>query len=448
MGVIVSALRRNSIESLEMKIYSTFATTLAVLVINQSVIAQESPEDSKSIQQLIIEADQLATQPDQSYAAIKKYQEAINLHRANDKRFNQAIKSLLRELEKEQRQEEGVELLYDLFEGEAIKARYQLITQTLRKYENKYPDLLEKIQKKFVSKSKKQSPQPQVTPEASLLESILQRSDQQLRDESLIELKSLLAANASEDSKISGLSTLAKALTAKFDHASFYPLVAPLLDSENESIRLLALSCLPRVGGSHDDFPQIASMADDESIHVRKQVGGSIVSIGKGKHSELVIPVLMQLMEDEEHDVVKSTIRSMWGQYSSEEYDHFLVDLSYDPKYEDIVIYHCLSTMQSKSKTVCTRLVEVLADPNWNNSGRAAWGLTYGVTPEAGSLVEEGLLKAIPEETNVYTRKQAFTALRGVATEKSREYVESVFSSDLETAQFKELAQAVLEMLN
>jgi hypothetical protein len=104
--------------------------------------------------------------------------------------------------------------------------------------------------------------------------------------------------------------------------------------------------------------------------------------------------------------------------------------------------------MQSKSPAVCRRLVEELSNPDSNNSGRAAWGLTYGVTEEAKSLVEDGLLKALPQETNEYTREHELLALRGVGTEKSRPSLQSIIDSPLEPDKFKQLARAVLARLD
>ena len=138
----------------------------------------------------------------------------------------------------------------------------------------------------------------------------------------------------------------------------------------------------------------------------------------------------------------------MWGQYTSPEFDALLIELSRDPRHRGHVIYHCLSTMKTKSPAVCRRLIEELDEPDWNDSGRAAWGLTYGVVEQANSLVEEGLLKALPEETNPYTRKQEFRALRRVATEKARPYLRSVVDSDMETEEFKQQARQILADLD
>jgi HEAT repeat protein len=224
--------------------------------------------------------------------------------------------------------------------------------------------------------------------------------------------------------------------------------VAPLLKSEDVEIRMRALQCLPALEATTQDLALIIPLAEDNSPQVRQEVGGALIHIGNGQEKEKVIPALIKLLKDEEYKVIERTLRSMWGQYSSPEFDALLIELSRHPRHRGHVIYHCLSTMRTKSPEVCRRLIEELDEPNWNDSGRAAWGLTYGVVKEAYSLVEEGLLKALPEETNSYTRKQEFRALRRVVTEKSRPYLKSVVDSEMETEEFKGLARQILTDLD
>jgi HEAT repeat protein len=292
------------------------------------------------------------------------------------------------------------------------------------------------------SKSKERRAPP--VPAKELAKAILQRDDPVLREKGLERLKQLLAESASDGDKRRGLATLQASLTAKFDRASFGPLVRPLLASRDAPVRALALRCLPGVGATIDDLPLVIPLAGDPSAQVRQLVGGALIQLGKGQRSETVIPALMALLKDEDSKVVEQTIRSMWGQYHSPAFDALLIKLSYEERYHHNVIYFCLSTMRSKSPAVCRRLVEVLAEPDWNDSGRAAWGLTYGVTEEAKALVEAGLLKALPEETNEGTRKNEFRALAGVATEASRPYLRSVVASDMETDAIKDTARRIL----
>jgi HEAT repeat protein len=279
-----------------------------------------------------------------------------------------------------------------------------------------------------------------------LAQSILQRDDAELREKALANLATMLAPDSSD--KVKGLSALRKALPARFDRAPFRPLVAALLKSNEDSARMLALQCLPGLEPDAAVLNEVIPLADDPSPQVRASVASALVQVGKGQHGDKVIPALMKLLQDSDSKVVEQSIRSMWGQYSSPEFDELLIDLSRKPPHHHNVVYFGLSTMRTKSIAVCRRLVEELADPDWNNSGRAAWGLAHGVADEAKPLVEEGLLSALPEETNPYTRREEFRALKQVATEKSRPYLQSVVDSKLESDEAKQAARQILEGLD
>ncbi len=281
-----------------------------------------------------------------------------------------------------------------------------------------------------------------------LSESILQRTDKGKRGLVLAKLREMLAPSTSDAKKRSALIALTKSLPAKFNRDPFRPLVLPLLKSEIPDIRALALGCLPQLDATTKDLAHIIPMAKDTSAKVREGVAAALIQVGGGKESERVVPALIKLLQDSESKVVVRTLRSMWGQYSTSELDKLLIALSREPKTLGYAVYHSLSTMPSKSVAVCQRLVEVLDVSDWNDSGRAAWGLQRGVVPEARRLVEDGLLKALPEETNESVRKSEFDALRNVATEKSRPYLSSVVDSELESDEFKQRARKILAALD
>jgi hypothetical protein len=282
---------------------------------------------------------------------------------------------------------------------------------------------------------------------AAMVRDIQQRKDPALRERSLDRLQSLLSSKASAEEQTGGLMVLRQVLTVRFDRDRFRPLVVSILKTENGSGRALALACLPALNPTADDLALIVPMVNDASPKIRAAAGTALILIGQGKHADQVIPALMKVLQDLDSEVVTQVIRSMWGQYTSPEFDELLIKLSRNEQYHHIVVYHTLSTMQHKSVAVCQRLVEELDDPDWNNSGRAAWGLTYGVIDEAKSIVEEGLLAALPEETNDYTRGQEFRALRNVATEKSRTYLQSVLDNELETDDHRNMAREILKGL-
>ncbi|UCD75769.1 MAG: hypothetical protein JSV91_02405 [Phycisphaerales bacterium] len=292
---------------------------------------------------------------------------------------------------------------------------------------------------------------PRATPAApadDLVAEVAESGQQVLGEKSLERLREMLSTGSSPGQKRLALDRIRRSAPAGLDRDQLRPLVLPLLKSEDARIRKLALQCLPALKAASPDLELVVTMAGDVSSEVRTNVGSALIALGQGDYPEHVVPALTELLNDSDPKVVDHTIRSMWGQYSSPEFDELLIQLSRNPRHHHNAIYFCLSTMRSKSIPVCRRLIEELDDPDWNNSGRAAWGLTRGVVEDAKPLVEDGLLKALPEEKHEYTRNQEFRALRGVATENSRPFLTAVVDSETETEKSKELARAILADLD
>lgn len=400
----------------------------------------------QSLQQLHDEANKLREKPETVEKAAGVYRSIVETHLANEEVFQSALRELAQCYEDANRPEEAIRFLLKLAYRSEARGRQDNLKGIFAKLQLKHPEAVRKVVEEMSSAQKREF----ITsvPTRSLVDAIVQRKDKELRQKSLEKLKEMLAAESSVEDKRSGLSTLRSSLMAKFDRKPFRTLVLPFLQSKDAQTRMLALRCLSSLEATVSDLELIAPMAQDSSSEVRQSVGGALISIGKGDHGEVVIPALTRLLKDSDSKVIERTLRSMWGQYSSPDFDKLLIKLSHHSKHHGHAIYHALSTMKSKSPSVCKRLVEELDEPNWNNSGRGAWGLTYGVTDAAKPIVEAGLLKALPEETNDYTRSQEFRALRGVATEKSRPYLQSVVKSDTETEKFKEMAREILAVLD
>lgn len=440
MGSVMKSMRHYSVVQL-------------VLILAFTAIVSAGIEN-KSLKQICDEADQLAQTPEGIEDAVAQYRSVIEIHLANEKVFLAALHELLEYYDEPGRVEDGARFLLTLFQDLQNPERMKAMQKAFGGFAMKHRDVLDKVteemgltaQQKREKKAKEEA--ERIVPSRELINAILQRKDKSLRERSLAKLREMLSPESSNRDKGTALATLRSALTAKFDRKPFRPLVVPLLKSEDAEIRMRALQCLPALDATLQDLELIIPLADDSSSKVRMEVGGALIHIGDGQEKEKVIPALMKLLKDEDYKVIERTLRSMWGQYSSPEFDALLIKLSHNPQHRGHVIYHCLSTMRTKSPDVCRRLIEELDEPDWNDSGRAAWGLGYGVVEEAYSLVEEGLLKALPEETNSYTRKQEFRALRRVTTEKSRPYLKSVVDSDMETQEFKELARQILAELD
>ena len=379
--------------------------------------------------------------------AMAEYRSVVEIHLANEDLCQLALRRLAEGYRESGRVEEGMRFFIGLVQKMKESGRQEVLRDIFAGFRLKHPELLEKVMAEIQGRAGPKPVVPAASSSRHLAQAILQRDDPQLRQEALQKLRKMLSAESDTEKK-TALATLLSSLTAKFNRDPFLPLVIPLLKSDNAQIRALALRSLAGLEATPGDLAHVIPLAEDASEQVRMNVGGALIQIAKGDHREEVVPALMKLLQDANSKVVEKTVRSMWGQYSTPEFDELLIELSRRPRYHHNVIYFCLSSMREKSVAVCRRLVDELDDPDWNNSGRAAWGLTYGVPEEAESLVEQGLLEALPEETNPYTRKQEFRALRGVATEKSRPHLESVVESELDTEEFKQMAREILADLN
>ena len=402
-----------------------------------------------SLQEMSRKADELAATPATRDQAIAGYQSLIEMHLANADLFDAALRQLARCYLETGRGEEGIRFFASL--GPKIfdpKRRGSTFGDVMREFSLNYPEQAKAAWDQMMPSSRRETRRAETVPAPDLAAAILQRTDADQREKALARLKTTLATESPDDSKKQGLATLGLALTAKFDRQPFRELVLPLLQAQDPDLRALALRCLPRLDATTDDLARVLPLAQDPAPQVRMEIGMALISIGQGKEKEKVIPALTTLLQDPDRSIVEPTLRSMWGQYSSPEFDELLIQVAKrDRECHGWVIYHALSTMRSKSLAVCRRLVEELSDPDWNNSGRAAWGLTYGVAEEAKPLVEDGLLRALPQETNDYTRENELRALRDVGTAKSRPYLQSIIDSPLETDKFKQLAREVLASL-
>ena len=426
---------------------------LACLLVCGGAPAQEAPAAGEtptpptpSLQALYDNAKALAGSPEEMERAIAAYRSMIEAHAANERLYRSAILEVADCYEKSGQVEEGIRFFIGLARDQGMGQRQEVLKEVFARFQLKHRALVERIASEGRPPSGKASSPP--VPAKDLVDAIVQREDPDLREKALERLRGMFSPEASPDQAKTALASLHSSMTAKFDRAPFRPLVIPLLQSEDPQVRALALRCLPGLEATEKDLAHIVPLAKDPAPEVRKCAGGALIAVGKGEQADQVIPALTALLTDADPKVVERTLRSMWGQYSSPEFDELLIALSRDPQQHHHAIYHALSTMRTKSVPVCRRLLEELAEPDWNNSGRAAWGLTYGVTGEAASLVEEGLLKALPEETNEYTRREEFEALSKVATEKSRAYLTSVAESEMETEKFKGMAGDILARLD
>lgn len=422
-----------------------FASMLVALACGITSVWADEP--ATSLKDLHREAQELAKDPATLAQAREKLKAIIAIHRENAEVYEQVIVELFQQYAEDDQGDESARLALETAEFESSRFQRKSIARSLEAAKRKFPEEFAKL----AASSKKGSPQRQIldpgSVDSGLAQNILQRDDKDLREKALAQLRQDLAPGGDVREYVVALHNLYGALPAKFDRRPFRPLVLPLLQSDEAEVRGWALRVLPGLSENPEDLAAIVPLVSDPDPSVRGSVARALIGIGKGKAVDLVAPALLKLLRDADQKVVRESIRSMWGEYHTPELNEELIKLSNDPQHHQIAIYHGLSTQREKSVVVCQRLIEELSDPDWNNSGRAAWGLTYGVVPEAAPLVEEGLLEALPEETNSYTRGQELRALSTVATKKSRPFLEKAADSELETGEIRAQAKAILDKI-
>jgi len=280
-----------------------------------ALAADSQPVNAGSLEPALKEAQELSRSAEQSAAAIQVYEGIVQTHLANQKHFHDALRELADTYEKAGKAEDGVRFFYKL--GQQMEAAdsnsLQAIRRALGQFLSRHTDLVTKVSQEMQGSSSRR-PAPAM-PSLEIKDAILQRENAALRDESVNNLLAMLEPTSSDKQKKSGLSTLIAVKAAKFDRKPFLPLVMPLLKHEDPDLRCLALVSMSSLEPPAEDLPAIANMAKDPDARVRMEVAGALVLSAKEQHAEVVIPALLQLLQDQDQSVVERSLRSIWGQY-------------------------------------------------------------------------------------------------------------------------------------
>jgi HEAT repeat protein len=137
--------------------------------------------------------------------------------------------------------------------------------------------------------------------------------------------------------------------------------------------------------------------------------------------ADVLAPVVEKLLNDEDKSVRKEALRATWGVPVSEAAEKRMIELSRTADSAGDAVYFGLSTRPKKSKAVCERLIEVMRGEGGEASdkGRAAWGLTYGVSAEASDLVAKAMIEEVDETLDDYVREQCIRTLGGSGSEEA-----------------------------
>jgi len=124
--------------------------------------------------------------------------------------------------------------------------------------------------------------------------------------------------------------------------------------------------------------------------------------------------IMLELAQNPEATGFAEDLGAVWGARVSDPVAEAFIDMSRssDHGLSHKAIYFGLSTFMEKSPATVERLIEVLADPDWNNSGRALWGLSYGVPVVSQQTVVDAMLDMYANRNTTKIRERSARIIR------------------------------------
>lgn len=222
----------------------------------------------------------------------------------------------------------------------------------------------------------------------------LQVRDAELRKTSMASILEALTADR-EELQDAGLTALLRVREVAFDRAPYAAAVRALAKSRRGGARVQALYGLANTRAEATD-------ADLQLLLDALQETPDAALFGSASHlltmfaeMDLTGPAgdaALALFKDGKADT-REVLRGMWGARVSPALAAHVIELAKKgSRHRHDAIYFGLSTYNNKSIPVVEALFEACEDPDPNNSGRARWGLTYGVAEEARGRVADYML--------------------------------------------------------
>ncbi|NNC89089.1 MAG: hypothetical protein HKN82_11575 [Akkermansiaceae bacterium] len=276
---------------------------------------------------------------------------------------------------------------------------------------------------------------------------VMQDEDDFRRDKGLEAIRHALR-EGSKVEVLAGLHAFLNCLKADFDKAPFRELIEPHLTADDAWARRNAWYALYHTERRDGDVELVRALADDPSREVRESASHLIAMYEDGDLTGDSGDIVLGMLNNEDQAMRREVLRGMWGAAFSPELEARVIELSRadDRDQQHDAIYFALSTQANKSVGSVLRLIEVLGDPDWNNSGRASWGLRYGVPEDAEPMVAEAALRMMQEDAQGRSWKYGLELLKRYAGPEQLEAIEALAArEELPAPLREELAEAELQ---
>ncbi|QDV08169.1 Regulatory protein BlaR1 [Planctomycetes bacterium Poly30] len=278
----------------------------------------------------------------------------------------------------------------------------------------------------------------------------LQIRDPELRKASVASI--LAALQSGEASQVeAGLAAFLKITEVEFDKAPFEAVMRELAKSQEGNAQVQAFYGLrnARKDSRPEDLDLLMAEIDEA---LASEEGG--VLLGSASHLLLMFSdrqikgpaadAVMAMFGSDKADT-REILRGLWGARVSPEVAEHIIGLAQKgSRHRHDAIYFGLSTFYEKSPAVLQALFEACEDPDHNNSGRALWGLTYGVPEASHADVADFLILLFEARSSASIRRDCLQGLRTYASARHVPKLEELAGNELLSDELRSSIESVL----
>jgi len=246
------------------------------------------------------------------------------------------------------------------------------------------------------------------------------------RDKAVREIAEAL--NAEEHSlQIVAATALAQLGDVKFDKKEFRPRILELCRSKNADVQRWAFYALLNNERQDGDLALLQEvMAEPVSGRLAESASHLLQSFDEGVIRGKSEEIVMRLLNSSDKSLRREALRGLWGAKYGDTITNRVIVLVDNKESHHDAIYYALSTSPEKTPAAIDKLIEVLSDPDWNNWGRAIWGLGYGVPEDQQTKVAAAMLQMYELRSDPKTRSKCERLVREYGDEKQVAKLESL----------------------
>jgi len=282
----------------------------------------------------------------------------------------------------------------------------------------------------------------------SWVNEVMQIDDEALREAGVAKIREAMGS-ADEATRVAALSAFLSTSTANYDKASFREVILPLTTSAHGTVQTKAFYALWAAGSQPGDLDLLIAAAHKNAPGLSDSISHLLFMYCEGKIAGPAADVLLDIFQTQDARELRELCRGLWGARITPELEARLIALAQtdDPNLYHDVIYFAISTSPEKPAAFVDALIKAAVHPDHNNSGRALWGLSYGVDEAQHGVVAEFALKLFKSRNNPSFRSKAMTLITAYAGPDQLQQIEELAANTMLSEDRRHELRAISERL-